>query len=603
MTRPAALLLGLGSSLLLFLLTAAVLAPLAGPALRLATAGSLDTAQPLAGARPGSPGIAASVLALAGVGFEAADGAARYTPGLGLVLLALAGWWAARIALQLAAPGAAALVAGLVLPTWALLAVGASSTPLGGGGLAALPGTLAALAGVLVARGDGRRLAEPLRLALALCGAAAALWLLAGAPLASALLYAPNVAAEWLALALTTPLSGSSALPLRHAGGLSLWSAPHVLPWWQAEALLASAVALDLTLAAAVAWRAASPLQAAGRAVAAVIGLAGAQALLGFEWGGRARAARARARRSSTGCSCCPCWPLPCGWRPGARARLPSPPDGLPHDAFPPPAAQRGDAPAWCARRGSRPRISCSPCSSCPASDVREPIAALDGVHHLSIEHAVAEARAAAAQGVGAVLLFGLPVAQGRAGSEAYDDEGIVQLATRALKPELPDLPVITDVCLCEYTDHGALRRARADGERRQRRRRSSCWRARRVSHAAAGADIVAPSDMMDGRVGAIRAALDDDGLERTSRSCPTRPSSPRPSTGRSARRPQSAPQFGDRARLPDGPGERPRGAARVAADVDEGADMRDGQAGRCLPRRHRRGCATASLCRSPPTR
>ena len=142
----------------------------------------------------------------------------------------------------------------------------------------------------------------------------------------------------------------------------------------------------------------------------------------------------------------------------------------------------------------------------------RTPIAALPGIDRLSISAAVQEAGAAAALGLPAVLLFGIPEHKDAEGSGAYDDEGIVQLATRAIKDAHPELVVMTDVCLCEYTDHGHCGLLRTDGFVDNDPSVELIARAA-VSHARAGADVVAPSDMMDGRVGAIRAALDDEGF------------------------------------------------------------------------------------------
>jgi porphobilinogen synthase len=145
-------------------------------------------------------------------------------------------------------------------------------------------------------------------------------------------------------------------------------------------------------------------------------------------------------------------------------------------------------------------------------SDRREPIAAMPGVERLTIEHAVAEAAAAAAVGIPAVVLFGIPAGKDPEGSGAWDDEGVVQLATRAIKEQLPELLVIPDLCLCEYTSHGHCGLLRDDGEVDNDATLTLLARTA-VSHARAGADLIAPSDMMDGRVGAIRAALDDEGF------------------------------------------------------------------------------------------
>src|SRR5579859_6180181 len=147
--------------------------------------------------------------------------------------------------------------------------------------------------------------------------------------------------------------------------------------------------------------------------------------------------------------------------------------------------------------------------------DRREPIAAMPGVDRLSIAHAVQDAGEAVALGIPAVLLFGLPAAKDEEGSGAWDDEGVVQLATRAIKEAHPELIVITDLCLCEYTSHGHCGVVRADGYVDNDATLALLSRTA-VSQARAGADLIAPSDMMDGRVGAIRTALDEDGLSET---------------------------------------------------------------------------------------
>jgi porphobilinogen synthase len=140
-------------------------------------------------------------------------------------------------------------------------------------------------------------------------------------------------------------------------------------------------------------------------------------------------------------------------------------------------------------------------------TDRREPIEAMPGVDRLSIAHAVDEAGQAAELGIPAVLLFGLPAAKDDEGSGAWDDEGVVQLATRAIKDAHPDLLVISDLCLCEYTSHGHCGVLRSDGVVDNDATLELLARTA-VSQARAGADIIAPSDMMDGR-----GALDDDGL------------------------------------------------------------------------------------------
>jgi porphobilinogen synthase len=145
-------------------------------------------------------------------------------------------------------------------------------------------------------------------------------------------------------------------------------------------------------------------------------------------------------------------------------------------------------------------------------SDRREAISTMPGVERLSIEHAVAEAAEAAALGIPAVMLFGIPADKDAEGSGAWDDEGVVQLATRAIKERLPDLLVIPDLCLCEYTSHGHCGVLRSDQTVDNDATLPLLARTA-VSQARAGADLIAPSDMMDGRVGAIRAALDEEGF------------------------------------------------------------------------------------------
>jgi porphobilinogen synthase len=147
--------------------------------------------------------------------------------------------------------------------------------------------------------------------------------------------------------------------------------------------------------------------------------------------------------------------------------------------------------------------------------DGRQAVEAMPGVDRLSISALVQEAGELLALGIPAVLLFGIPDHKDAEGSGAWDDEGIVQLATRALKDAHPDLLVMTDVCLCEYTDHGHCGLITPDG-RVDNDSSVELLARTAVSQARAGADIVAPSDMMDGRVGAIRSALDDDGLTDT---------------------------------------------------------------------------------------
>jgi porphobilinogen synthase len=139
----------------------------------------------------------------------------------------------------------------------------------------------------------------------------------------------------------------------------------------------------------------------------------------------------------------------------------------------------------------------------------------MPGIDHLSIDGAVEEAGIAHSLGIPAVLLFGLPAAKDELGTGAYDDEGVIQLATRAIKAAYPDLLVIADLCLCEYTSHGHCGVLRSDGVVDNDQTLELLARTA-VSQAEAGADAVAPSDMMDGRVGALRSALDEHGLSET---------------------------------------------------------------------------------------
>ena len=142
----------------------------------------------------------------------------------------------------------------------------------------------------------------------------------------------------------------------------------------------------------------------------------------------------------------------------------------------------------------------------------RQPIPSMPGIDRLSVEAAIEEAGAAFEEGIRAVLLFGLPASKDARGSRADRPDGVIQRSLRALRGALPDLVLITDVCLCEYTDHGHC--GILDGDRVANDPTLERLAAQAVSHGAAGADIVAPSDMMDGRVGAIRASLDEAHLE-----------------------------------------------------------------------------------------
>jgi len=202
----------------------------------------------------------------------------------------------------------------------------------------------------------------------------------------------------------------------------------------------------------------------------------------------------------------------------------------------------------------------------------REPIESMPGVARLSIGEAVKEAGAAVAQGIPAVLLFGVPDHKDAEGSGAWDDEGVVQLATRAIKDAHPDLLVITDVCLCEYTDHGHCGVLRPDGGVDNDASLELLARTA-VSQARAGADIVGPSDMMDGRVGAIRSELDAEGLGDV----PIMAYSAKFASafyGPFREAAESAPAFGDRRGYQMDAGNAEEALREIALDAEEGADV-----------------------------
>jgi porphobilinogen synthase len=204
--------------------------------------------------------------------------------------------------------------------------------------------------------------------------------------------------------------------------------------------------------------------------------------------------------------------------------------------------------------------------------DRREPIEAMPGVDRLSIDHAVAEAQEAAGLEIPAVMLFGLPASKDEEGSGAYDEEGIVQLATRAIKQAVPDILVITDLCLCEYTSHGHCGVVRPDGTIDNDATLELLSRTA-ISQARAGADIVAPSDMMDGRVGTIRQALDDEGHTDT----PILAYSAKFASafyGPFREAVDSTPAFGDRRSYQLDPANGHEALREVLLDVEEGADI-----------------------------
>lgn len=205
-------------------------------------------------------------------------------------------------------------------------------------------------------------------------------------------------------------------------------------------------------------------------------------------------------------------------------------------------------------------------------TDSRTPIDAMPGVERLSISHAVEEAGEAHALGLPAVLLFGIPSEKDVQASGAYDAEGVVQLAVRAIKEAHPELLVMTDVCLCEYTSHGHCGIVRPDGHVDNDVTLELLAKTA-ISHAAAGADAVAPSDMMDGRVGALRSQLDAEGYAET------------PIVAYSAKfasafygpfreAADSTPAFGDRRSYQMDPANGREAVREARLDVEEGADM-----------------------------
>jgi porphobilinogen synthase len=202
----------------------------------------------------------------------------------------------------------------------------------------------------------------------------------------------------------------------------------------------------------------------------------------------------------------------------------------------------------------------------------RSPIGSMPGVDRLSISEAVKEAGEAQELGLGGLILFGIPSEKDEEGSGAWDDEGVIQLAIRAIKDAHPGIVVMTDVCLCEYTSHGHCGLLTADGTVDNDSSVDLLARTA-VSHARAGADIVAPSDMMDGRIGAVRRALDDDGFTDV------------PIVAYSAKYASafygpfreaagSAPSFGDRRGYQMDPANGDEALREVALDVEEGADV-----------------------------
>ena len=206
-----------------------------------------------------------------------------------------------------------------------------------------------------------------------------------------------------------------------------------------------------------------------------------------------------------------------------------------------------------------------------PGRDKAEPISSMPGVAQLSVDRALREAQEVNSLGISAVILFGIPKQKDALGSEAYAVDGIVQQAIYAIKENVPELLVITDVCLCEYTDHGhcgVVQNGDVDNDSTLELLAKEA-----LSHAQAGADIVAPSDMMDGRVGAIRKTLDDNNFQRT----PIMAYAAKYASGfygpfREAA--ESTPQFGDRRSYQMDPANAEEALREVDLDIREGADI-----------------------------
>jgi porphobilinogen synthase len=216
------------------------------------------------------------------------------------------------------------------------------------------------------------------------------------------------------------------------------------------------------------------------------------------------------------------------------------------------------------------PRNLVAPLFVCHGRRVRNPIASMPGHAQISVDHAVDKAKKLVSLGVGGLILFGIPAAKDPEGREAYDPDGIIPRAFRAIKAEAPDILLWADVCLCEYTDHGhcgVVKNGQVDNDRTLPLLARAA-----VTYAEAGADIVAPSDMMDGRVGAIRKALDGAGHADT----PIVAYSAKYASGfygpfREAA--ESAPQFGDRRGYQMDPANSDEALREVALDLEEGAD------------------------------
>jgi porphobilinogen synthase len=207
----------------------------------------------------------------------------------------------------------------------------------------------------------------------------------------------------------------------------------------------------------------------------------------------------------------------------------------------------------------------------CPGEGIRRDISSMPGVRQLSVDETVKECESVHSLGIGGVILFGIPATKDEEGTSGYDPHGIVQQAIRAIKKAVPNLLVVTDVCNCEYTSHGHCGKI-VDGD--VDNDSTLEWlAAQALTHAQAGADIVAPSDMMDGRVEAIRKVLDADGFEQIPiLSYAAKYASAFYGPFREAA--ESAPQFGDRRSYQMDPGNLTEAMREIQLDIEEGADM-----------------------------
>ncbi|MDH4229189.1 MAG: porphobilinogen synthase [Nitrospirota bacterium] len=215
------------------------------------------------------------------------------------------------------------------------------------------------------------------------------------------------------------------------------------------------------------------------------------------------------------------------------------------------------------------------PLFAVPGEGVKNEVVSMPGVYQMSVDQIARECEEVRALGIPAVILFGIPEHKDATGSGAWDDNGVVQQAVRAIKKTVPELTVITDVCLCEYTDHGhcgVIRDTRGE-QQVDNDPTVQLLVKEAVSHARAGADIVAPSDMMDGRVAAIREGLDKGGFEQTPiLSYSTKFASAYYGPFRDAA--DSTPQFGDRRSYQMDPANAREAVRETLIDLEEGADM-----------------------------